>query len=240
MWDVQFGNRVGPVTYVRTSSSNRKPGFIMYGRKHNADKILRICALTIYRIKVTSDISPGNGETQSGLITLTTCLELLLGVINACLPVIKPIFNKSANFLHLPSLSTWRSGTRSRKRTATSGKGSWDERKRPKISSPRRISIRPSHLIFERDSKGNFRGLSPPLLSISPVSRFDILGDKYNEKEGERETWDSESGEPNMGKWKGNAKDTIIELSPRTIRYDMEKAFRRDAGRWSDYAERAL
>lgn len=240
MWDVQHGNRVSLVTYVRTSSSNRKPVFIIYGRKHIADKILRICALTIYRIKVTSDIDPANGETQSGLITLTTCLELLLGVINACLPVIKPIFNKFANFLHLPSLSTWRSGTRSRKRTATSGNGSWDERRRPKISSPRRISIRPSHLIFERDGKGNFRGLSPPLLSISPVSRFDIPGDACNEKQGERDIWDSEIGEPNMGKRKGNVKDMIIELSPRTNRYDMEKAFRRDAGRWSDYEGRAI
>ena len=54
----------------------------------------RICALTIYRICDTTTISAANAQAACAVIAMLTSLEALLGVINACLPVLKPIFNK--------------------------------------------------------------------------------------------------------------------------------------------------
>lgn len=53
-----------------------------------------ICALTIWRIYDTSTISASNAQEAYALIALLTSLEALLGIICACLPVLKPIFNK--------------------------------------------------------------------------------------------------------------------------------------------------
>ncbi len=57
----------------------------------------RICAITIYRVQATSKIGdPTNLHAQDTycLIALLTSLEALLGVISACLPLLKPIFHK--------------------------------------------------------------------------------------------------------------------------------------------------
>ncbi|CAF9908254.1 MAG: hypothetical protein ALECFALPRED_004362 [Alectoria fallacina] len=57
-----------------------------------------ICALTVYRIYDTTTIAgttaASNDQDTYALIAMLTSLEALLGVVNACLPVLKPIFNK--------------------------------------------------------------------------------------------------------------------------------------------------
>ena len=57
----------------------------------------RICTITIYRVQVNSTIDdPTNLHAQDTycLIALLTSLEALLGVISACLPMLKPLFHK--------------------------------------------------------------------------------------------------------------------------------------------------
>lgn len=54
----------------------------------------RICALTLYRVYVTSSIVADNAKERYALIALLTSLEALLGVISACLPVMKPALVK--------------------------------------------------------------------------------------------------------------------------------------------------
>ncbi|KAF6236675.1 hypothetical protein HO173_004966 [Letharia columbiana] len=53
-----------------------------------------ICAVTVYRIQVTAtNDNPSNPSSQEkyALIALLTSLETLLGIISACLPILKPI-----------------------------------------------------------------------------------------------------------------------------------------------------
>ncbi|KAF6220993.1 hypothetical protein HO133_002674 [Letharia lupina] len=53
-----------------------------------------ICAVTVYRIQVTAtNDNPSNPASQEkyALIALLTSLETLLGIISACLPILKPI-----------------------------------------------------------------------------------------------------------------------------------------------------
>lgn len=52
-----------------------------------------------------------NAQQIYSLIALFTCLEALLGVINACLPVLKPIFNKFGDSKSSAWLSSVMSGT---------------------------------------------------------------------------------------------------------------------------------
>ena len=57
----------------------------------------RICAVTVYRIQVTATIgNPSSPAAKEGfaLIALLTSLETLLGIITACLPLLKPIMQK--------------------------------------------------------------------------------------------------------------------------------------------------
>ena len=53
-----------------------------------------ICIVTTIRIKNTVDNHGTNSQAVYSLIALFTCLEALFGVINACLPVMKPILTK--------------------------------------------------------------------------------------------------------------------------------------------------
>ena len=53
-----------------------------------------ICALTLYRIYSTTTLSSSNSQSDYAVIALLTSLEALLGIINACLPVLKPIYNR--------------------------------------------------------------------------------------------------------------------------------------------------
>ena len=54
----------------------------------------RICAITGVRIKVTTEINSPDPQVQWGLNALLVNLEVMLGITNACLPVIKPVFSK--------------------------------------------------------------------------------------------------------------------------------------------------
>ena len=65
---------------------------------------ISICAVTIYRIYITAIDHPGIRSSQethnmNALIALLTSLETLLGIISACLPLLKPIANKFWNSL---------------------------------------------------------------------------------------------------------------------------------------------
>lgn len=57
---------------------------------------IRICIITIVRIKITFDINGSNLKSSYSLLKLLADLEALLGVINACFPVMKPVFTKLA------------------------------------------------------------------------------------------------------------------------------------------------
>lgn len=68
-----------------------------------------ICIITLVRIKVTTDITATNASDQYALITLLTCLEESLGVVNACLPVSKPVFDKLKPSSLINAISGWTS-----------------------------------------------------------------------------------------------------------------------------------
>lgn len=58
----------------------------------------RICVVTLIRIWVTTLIRPDNVQQIYSVIALLAGLEALLGVIDCCLPVIRPVFTKFARF----------------------------------------------------------------------------------------------------------------------------------------------
>lgn len=76
-----------------------------------ANRFLSICVITLIRIKITSENHGSNAQQIYSLIALFTCLEALLGVINACLPVLKPIFNKFSDSRASSWLSSVMSGS---------------------------------------------------------------------------------------------------------------------------------
>lgn len=81
-----------------------------------------ICIITLVRIKVTTEITPSNVSAQYALIALLTCLEASLGVVNACLPVSKPVFDKFKPALLVNAVSRWSSSTRSNSRRSAKPK----------------------------------------------------------------------------------------------------------------------
>ena len=56
--------------------------------------ISRVCAITLYRIYLTQHISKGDRDPAYPVIGALTSLEALLGIINACLPLLNPVFSK--------------------------------------------------------------------------------------------------------------------------------------------------
>ena len=58
----------------------------------------RICTITAYRLQRATTIPPASklyvNDTTIAL-GLLMCLEVILGVLNACLPVLKPVFDKT-------------------------------------------------------------------------------------------------------------------------------------------------
>lgn len=70
-----------------------------------------ICVITLIRIDITRWNHGSNAQQIYSLLALFTCLEALLGVINACLPVLKPIFNKLGDSSASQWLSSVMSGT---------------------------------------------------------------------------------------------------------------------------------
>ena len=79
----------------------------------NTDDCHSICIITLVRIKTTTDITPNNAAAQYALIAVLTCLEASLGVVNACLPVTKPVFDKLNPTSLISALSGWTSIKRS-------------------------------------------------------------------------------------------------------------------------------
>lgn len=71
----------------------------------------RICVITLIRIKITTSNHGSNAQYVYSLVALFTCLEVLLGVLNACLPVMKPIFTKLASYKGSSWLSSVMSGS---------------------------------------------------------------------------------------------------------------------------------
>lgn len=77
----------------------------------SADWNTSICIITLIRIKITTENHGSNAQQIYSLIALFTCLEALLGVINACLPVLKPVFKKFSDSPASSWLSSVMSGT---------------------------------------------------------------------------------------------------------------------------------
>ena len=67
----------------------------------------RICAITGVRIKVTTEINSPDPQVQWALDALLVNLEVMLGFTNACLPVMKPVFNKLRNAGPFTASSIW-------------------------------------------------------------------------------------------------------------------------------------
>ena len=135
----------------------------------------RICAITVVRIITTTEISAQNTMQQYSMIALLTCLEALLGVINACLPVMKPIFSR----LGATSIfSSFRLRT-PKEQEAYSGRPIGNQVLRegriyPHISPPRQIVHRNSVHIFSPGLQADVRAPSIPLpiFSSPPLSKF--------------------------------------------------------------------
>lgn len=182
LWSLQMGTKQKLVITGMFSmglalvSRNIKP----YEEKRFADVQRRICAITVVRIKFTADINAKNTQQQYANIALLTCLEGLLGVINACLPVMKPVFSKLGG---ATKIST---SLRTRTPTINSGSGngipqtscqnhtSSRERRLPRISPPRQIVHKQSLPMFSPDLLTDVRAPSIPLpnFSLRPFSKF--------------------------------------------------------------------
>ena len=93
-----------------TPDPNRSPPTAQFDHVTNLRN--SICIITLVRIKVTSDINATNSAEQYALISLLTCLESSLGVINACLPVSRPVFDKLKPDSLISALSSWTSTKR--------------------------------------------------------------------------------------------------------------------------------
>ena len=53
-----------------------------------------ICGITLARVLITTHIKEQSAQKMYSMIALLTSLEATLGVINACLPIMKPVFTK--------------------------------------------------------------------------------------------------------------------------------------------------
>ena len=146
--------------------------------KIRAHMTYSICAITIVRIKATTSINAQNTRQQYMKIALLTCLEALLGVINACLPVLKPIVSKVRATAMFSSLWTQTSTRTSPRHIATPRSYRMDHLRRGgknlRISPPRQIVHKDSLHMFSPDLSTDVRAPSIPLPSFSwrPLSRF--------------------------------------------------------------------
>ena len=147
-------------------------------RKTRANTAYSICAITIVRIKATTSINAQNTRQQYANIALLTCLEALLGVINACLPVLKPVVSKVRVTALFSSLWTKTSTGTSPRHIATPRSRRtdhlWRGGKNLRISPPRQIVHKDSLHMFSPDLPTDVRAPSIPLPSFSwrPLSRF--------------------------------------------------------------------
>ena len=85
-----------------------------------------ICILTLIRVWVTTLIKGQSNEQKIfSMLALLTCLEALLGIINACLPVMKPVFTLfgDSKFFTWATSSFTSSGYRSQAQSQRSANG---------------------------------------------------------------------------------------------------------------------
>ena len=137
-----------------------------------------ICAITIVRIKATTSINALNTRQQYAKIALLTCLESLLGIINACLPVLKPIVSKVratgmfSSFWTRTSTATSPEHIQNQRSCRTDHL--WGGGKIVRISPPRQIVHKDSLRMFSPDLPTDVRAPSIPLPSFSwrPLSKF--------------------------------------------------------------------
>ena len=61
--------------------------------------------MTLYRLYATVTLDPKHWQEGYAIIILLTCLEALLGVVNACLPVLKPVVDRLRTLSLLKSQS---------------------------------------------------------------------------------------------------------------------------------------
>ena len=150
-----------------------------------ADVSYSICAITMYRIKITRDIDEQDPWQQYLKLALLTCLEAQLGIINACLPLIKPIFKKlgatsifNSWWIRTPSGRSGKPINTSRSNLAdplSCGKG-----KSPYMDPSRQIIHKNSlHMFsadFRTDSRADMRTPSLPVPSFSwrPLSSLHL------------------------------------------------------------------
>ena len=122
-----------------------------------------ICAITGVRIKVTTEINSPDPQVQWGLNALLVNLEVMLGITNACLPVMKPVFSKLHKTSPFTASLIWIS--------------QWNPRKNSDPSDHRILSLGrnqngPSHI--RRDSYYKFSDESSPDGQV-PASKSSIL-----------------------------------------------------------------
>ena len=81
----------------------------------------RICAITGVQIKVTTEINSPDPQVQWALNALLVNLEVMLGIINAWLPVMKPVFNRLGRIRPFTAPSFWSSQWKLKKNSDASG-----------------------------------------------------------------------------------------------------------------------
>ena len=147
--------------------------------KTRADCLHSICAITIVRIKITTEINGQNLIQQYAKIALLTCLEALLGIINACLPVMKPIFSKLGAIGTLKSFWTGTAIATSIQPIGSPPSNrtnhlSLDQEKYPYIRRPSQTVHRESLHTYPVGSSPDVRPPSIPMPNFSwrPLSKF--------------------------------------------------------------------
>ena len=118
---------------------------------------------------MTNDINPQSAQHQYATIALLANLEALLGVTNACLPVMKPIFNKLGEKRVFESLVIWTSKLTSGKRKLNPrsnhgyGPSSSDGNFALYHNKPKRVMRKDSHLTFPQSptKSEEYTGSSP-------------------------------------------------------------------------------
>ena len=149
----------------------------------------RICITTLVRIQISGENHGSNSQQVYSLVALLTCLEALLGVINACLPVMKPVFQKLGESKASGWVSSVMSGSipifLKRSQMATSRIAdseeiaTWHGQKTVKTPPSRFFERRPSNMGFplpptdmNAHPVGPVDSTPPPVPPKSPTSKY--------------------------------------------------------------------
>ena len=108
----------------------------------------RICVITILRIKYLSSVDLQNITYSVAPAWLFTLLEPMLGILNACLPVIRPAITKLSRNTKMPS------SKHSRSKASTSAKNS--SHGQSSGFTPKRFQRLDEHAYPLTETSGNF------------------------------------------------------------------------------------